>query len=49
MAGSPIPYVREVRLCGSLFQPDGASQSGLISGVDTNFFVDHEEPLRAPE
>ncbi|AEO57160.1 hypothetical protein MYCTH_2058169 [Thermothelomyces thermophilus ATCC 42464] len=49
MAGSPISYVRDAKLCGSLFQPDGASHLGLVSGVDTNFFVDHEEPLSALE
>ncbi|KAL2185753.1 hypothetical protein L209DRAFT_754203 [Thermothelomyces heterothallicus CBS 203.75] len=49
MAGSPIPYVRDAEICGSLFQPDGASPLGLVSGVDTNFFVDHEEPLSALE
>ena len=44
MAISPIAYVKAAKLCGSLFQPDGTS---LVSGVNTNFFVNHEEPLNA--
>ncbi|KAK0726473.1 hypothetical protein B0T21DRAFT_371651 [Apiosordaria backusii] len=48
MAGSPIAYVKDAKPCGSLFQPDGTvSDANLVSGVDTNFFVDHEEPLSA--
>jgi hypothetical protein len=48
MADSPIAYVKQAKLCGSLFQPDGtASDTTLVSGVETNFFVDHEEPLSA--
>lgn len=48
MAGSPITYVQTAKLCGSLFQPDDTiAESSLVSGVDTNFFVNHEEPLDA--
>ncbi|KAK3687213.1 hypothetical protein B0T22DRAFT_438867 [Podospora appendiculata] len=48
MAGSPIAYVKAAKLCGSLFQPDGtASDTSLVSGVNTDFFVNHEEPLSA--
>lgn len=49
MAGSPIAYVQTAKLCGSLFQPDDTvtGSSSLVSGVDTNFFVNHEEPLDA--
>lgn len=50
MAGSPIAYVQTAKLCGSLFQPDDTvtdDGSSLVSGVDTNFFVNHEEPLDA--
>jgi hypothetical protein len=48
MAGSPIAYVKAAKLCGSLFQPDGtASDTSLVSGVNTEFFVNHQEPLRA--
>lgn len=48
MAGSPIAYVKTAKLCGSLFQPDDTiAESSLVSGVDTNFFVNHEEPLDA--
>jgi hypothetical protein len=50
MAGSPIAYVKEAKLCGSLFKPDStASDTSLVSGVDTSFFVNHEEPLSALE
>ena len=40
---SPIPYVREAELHGSIFQP--GDLSGLVCGVDTRFFVDHGEPV----
>ncbi|EFW14307.1 hypothetical protein D8B26_007052 [Coccidioides posadasii str. Silveira] len=45
MKVSPISYVREAKLCGSLFEPE--DPTGLICGVNTGFFVDHEEPLEA--
>jgi len=45
MKSSPIRYVREAKLRGSLF--DSEDSSGLVSSVDTGFFVDHEEPLNA--
>jgi hypothetical protein len=45
MKASPIDYVQSARLQGSLFHP--ADSSGLVSCVDTGFFVDHEEPLEA--
>ncbi len=40
-----IAYVKEAKLRGSVFNPEDAS--GLVSSVDTNFFVDHAEPLEA--
>jgi hypothetical protein len=45
MKSSPIRYIREAKLRGSLFDPK--DPSGLVSSVDTGFFVDHEEPLNA--
>jgi hypothetical protein len=45
MKASPIRYIREAKLRGSLFDPEDSS--GLVSSVDTGFFVDHEEPLSA--
>ena len=45
MRASPISYVRSAKAYGSLFDP--ADTSGMVSGVDTNFFVDHTEPLEA--
>jgi hypothetical protein len=45
MKSSPIPYVREAKPRGSLFDPEDSSD--LVSSVDTGFFVDHEEPLKA--
>ena len=42
---SPISYVRDAELRGSLFDPEDTS--GVISSVYTNFFVDHTEPLEA--
>jgi hypothetical protein len=43
MDASPILYVRKARLCGSLFNPEDTS--GLVSSVDTRFFVDYTELL----
>lgn len=42
---SPISYIKDAELCGSLF--DLEDTSGVISSVYTNFFVDHTEPLEA--
>jgi GNAT superfamily N-acetyltransferase len=44
---SPISYVKDAELRGSLFDPEDTS--GAISSVYTNFFVDHTEPLAALE
>lgn len=44
MNASPIAYIRNAQLAGSLFHPD---DTGLVSAVHTNFFVDHTEPLQA--
>lgn len=45
MESSPIAYVRDAELSGSLFSD--AASGGMVSGVDTHFLVDHEEPLEA--
>ncbi|MCJ1423577.1 hypothetical protein MMC29_001461 [Sticta canariensis] len=45
MKASPIGYVKEAELRGSVFNPEDAS--GLVSSVYTKFFVDHAEPLEA--
>lgn len=45
MEASPISYVKAAELRGSLFDPEDTS--GVISSVNTNFFVDHTEPLEA--
>ncbi|KAI9761990.1 MAG: hypothetical protein M1835_008098 [Candelina submexicana] len=42
---SPARYVRDATLRGSLFQPKDAT--GAVSSVDTNFWVNHTEPLAA--
>jgi hypothetical protein len=42
---SPISYVKDAELRGSLFDPEDTG--GVISSVYTNFFVDHTEPLEA--
>jgi hypothetical protein len=47
MKASPVSYVRNAKLRGKLF--DSEDTSGLVSSVDTGFFVDHEEPLQALE
>ena len=45
MKESPISYVKDAELRGSLFDPKDTS--GAISSVNTMFFVDHTEPLKA--
>ncbi|KND91832.1 hypothetical protein TOPH_03363, partial [Tolypocladium ophioglossoides CBS 100239] len=45
MAGSPVSYIKGAKLCGSLFHP--GDTTGLRCGVDSDFFVDHTEPLEA--
>jgi hypothetical protein len=45
MKSSPISYIRDAELRGSLFNPEDVD--GLVSCVATNFFVDHTEPLEA--
>ncbi|KAM3514593.1 hypothetical protein MY11210_001828 [Beauveria gryllotalpidicola] len=47
MGVSPIPYIRDAKLCGTIF--DVNDSTGLISGVDTSFFVNHKEPFEALE
>lgn len=45
MKTSPISYVRDSGLRGTLFH--GQDSTGLVSGVDTKFLVDHDEPREA--
>ena len=45
MKASPIRYIKDAKLSGSLFNPEDAS--GLVSNVNTGFWVDHTEPLEA--
>ena len=45
MSASPIAYIREAELRGTLFGPENSTE--LVCGVDTEFFVDHDEPLAA--
>ena len=40
-----IDYLKTAKPCGSLFQND--CETGVVSSVFTNFFVDHAEPLAA--
>lgn len=42
---SPVPYIKSAKLSGKLF--DVTETNGLISGVNTDFLVDHEEPKEA--
>jgi hypothetical protein len=43
----PVGYVKEAKPRGALFEGDG--KDGSISCADTQFCVDHEEPLQALE
>lgn len=45
MKTSPIGYVKDAQLRGSLF--DREDTSGAVSSVYTHFFVNHTEPLEA--
>ena len=45
MEASPVSYVKDAKLRGSVFAPDDTS--GLVSAVDSGFFVDHNELLEA--
>lgn len=48
MVRSPIAYVKEGKPCGQIFEDNPESGvNSLVSGVDTGFFVDHQEPLEA--
>jgi hypothetical protein len=42
---SPVKYVKEAELHGSLYDPSDAS--GQVSSAYTRFFVDHRAPLEA--
>lgn len=44
LATSPIPYIREAKLYGTLF---GQDSTDMVSGVDTDFFIDRDEPFEA--
>ena len=45
MHASPVPYVRDAKLRGRLF--DASDATGLVAGVDSSFFIDHDEPMAA--
>ncbi|POS75360.1 hypothetical protein DHEL01_v206246 [Diaporthe helianthi] len=45
IAASPVSYVKDAKVCGSLFE--ARDTTGMVSGVDSNFYVDHTEPLEA--
>ncbi len=44
MRASAILYVKDAKLCGTVFDPEDST--GLVAGVNTEFFVDHTEPLK---
>jgi hypothetical protein len=45
MKVSPVEYVRDAKLAGSLF--DSKDTTGRVCCVNSGFFVDHSEPLEA--
>jgi hypothetical protein len=47
MDSSPVAYVRNAKLRGSLFGAE--EEGGVVCCADTGFFVDHAEPLAALE
>ena len=42
---TPIEYLKDVRLVGSLFDKNCTTEA--VSCADTHFYVDHKEPLAA--
>ena len=44
MRQSPVEYIQNARLVGSLF--NRMTLDGSVSSADTGFFVDHAEPLQ---
>lgn len=52
LKSSPIAYIRNAKLRGTLFghsQGEEEKSGPLVCGVDTEFYVSHEEPSRALE
>lgn len=53
LASTPTSYVRDAKLCGSLFSGDdkgkdgSGGEDGVVCAVDSHFFVDHKEPNEA--
>ena len=45
LAKSPVEYIKDMSLRGSLFHDD--CKNGTVSSVFTNFYIDHAEPLEA--
>lgn len=45
LASTPVAYLKDARLRGSLFDPSDAGESASL--IDTQFFVDHKEPSEA--
>ena len=45
MEASLIDYVKDTKLRGSVFTP--IDTTGLVSFVDSGFFIDYAEPLEA--
>jgi hypothetical protein len=43
MKVSPISYIKDAKLRGSVFDP--SDTSGFVSSVDLGFFVDYNKPL----
>ena len=45
LAASDVSYLKSVQLRGSIFEAD--CNTGAVSSVFTEFYVDHDEPLEA--
>jgi hypothetical protein len=45
LATSPVEYIKNMDLRGSLFDDD--CSTGVVSSAFTSFYVDHNEPLEA--
>lgn len=51
LRSAPVSYIRDAKLRGTLFEEEmeitERDDDGSICSVDTQFFLDHTEPLRA--
>ena len=45
LATSDVSYLKSTQLCGLIFEAD--CNTGAVSSVFTEFYIDHDKPLEA--